>query len=378
MAADPDVVAEFVVGSICPPDLDELEERFAAVVQDAIEQSGGADASAATPVRALAVCGNRSSVGTNVATVGVWITPDNSSDEELTEPLSAANLVVPGRTAALRFTTRFIQTLTALRFARQEKTQGRITLTDIGVELRTNKIVNKARGKFDVPGPILPAVKFTLTIGDRLSLAAAGSNPPLTNTSSQDLDTGGAAAAVVKVLLSLLGGVIQPTFGNIVFFRFDSLAEGFVGKQDSVGGALAAQWPDKVLTPIKPPFLPGKFVLTWTDLSVDETGVLTRGTFAPAERSPRANILGPRDVTIFKAQGHTTVHYQVQTQDLFKPRITWSGAASGTGLKKTVTFDTPGQVEIKIEASDRDGFSASHRIRIDVKVKVLQPGEQPQ
>ncbi|WP_218010809.1 hypothetical protein [Herbidospora mongoliensis] len=85
---------------------------------------------------------------------------------------------------------------------------------------------------------------------------------------------------------ALLVGLVSSIFGAIIFFGAEPYAESKAPEVSSLGSSLASPWPSEILTKIKPPFLPGKFALSWTDLTVDQDGILTRGTFRPQGRSP--------------------------------------------------------------------------------------------
>ena len=72
MARAPDVVAEFVVGPICPPEA--VLDLLAGQLSDTFLPEVAAGR------RSVAVCSPRDSVGSNVVTVGLWIGAPDPDD----------------------------------------------------------------------------------------------------------------------------------------------------------------------------------------------------------------------------------------------------------------------------------------------------------
>jgi hypothetical protein len=364
---NPDVVVELAVGPICPPQsvLDELAEELSDNFLPTLGRNR----------RALAVCASREALGTNVVSMGIWGEPNGVSDDELTAALASQALLRPGRTAALLVTTLAIQTVTDAAWATTDKTLGRVTLRDtISVDVRPNEIVTTVRGTYDPPLLFIPNIAFIFEVTDRPSLRPPGSNPPLATQTSTDVDAGlpGVLGA------SLLIGMLSPILGVLVFFGSDYIAESQAPDSPGAGASLAAQWPGEVLTPIVPPFLPGKLLFAWSDLTVDESGVRTLGTFSVAEREPRVTIVGPRFVAIREALGHYEASYAAHFRDLRPPlTVRWGGAASGTGVGKRVFFHLPGHPRIFVNVQeDETDLSAEDEIAVTVTIIPLEPGQQ--
>lgn len=368
MPLSPDIVAEFVV-PICPPDeiLDQLAEQLSANFLLSLEADQ----------KALAVCAPRLVVETNVVTVGMWVESDGFSDDELRGALVDSSLLTPGRTIALLVTARAIQRLVAEVWAAADKSIGRITLgEEISVDVGSDGIVTEVRGTYDPPLFVFPDLDFTYTIRESLSLRPAGSAPPVEARTSTDLDVG----APGLLAASLIVGVLNPILGAIVFFGVQEIAESQAPEVLGVGGALASQWPSEILTQIEPPFLPGKFILSWSDLTVDEEGVRTLGIFTPTERAPKVSIVGPLEVRVQEALGHKEARYHGDIHDLRAPLTTqWSGAVGGSELATSVLFFSAsvGQKPISVSVRDVDGLSAADAITVRVSAIPLEDGQQP-
>lgn len=363
----PDVVAEFAVGPVCPPPdaLTRLSDQLA----DAFLPSLGGSR------KAFAVCARRSALGTNVVSMGIWGDASGFSDAELRMALVAENLLVPGRTAALLVTAGAIQRLATAAWATTDKTVGRVTLGEtIDVNLRPNRIVTAVRGTFDPPLLVLPNIDFSVEVTDTLSLRPPGSDPPLETDTSTDVD----ASVPGMIAVSLLVGLLSPILGAIVFFGSDAIADAQAPASPGAGGALAGQWPAEVLTQIVPPFLSGKFAFSWRDLTVDERGVRTLGTFASVARRPRVSIAGPRSLAMRGALGHAQATYAARPRDLRAPlTVQWSGAAHSTEMGERVLFHSAGRSRIGVDVRDVDGLTAADQITVDVKLVELEPGQQP-
>lgn len=367
VARAPDVVAEFVVGPICPPEavLDLLAGQLSSNFLPEV----------ASGRRSAAVCSPRDGLGTNVVTVGLWIGVITDSDAELKDELRRSDLLTSGRTIALFIPASSIEMLATLAWAATDKTLGRVTLDEtITVDVRNGAVETVVSGSFDPPLLVFPDVDFTNTLRETLELAASGSGEPLRARATQDLDVGtpGLLAG------SLIIGIISPILGAIVFFGAESVAEGQAPDVQGVGGALAAQWPSQILTPVSPPFLPGAFALSWTDLTVDEAGVLTLGTYTPEERVPRVVIVGPTTVRFREALGHGTARYRADISDLRAPvNAQWTGVTQPNGLSASVFFTRAGRENIGVTVTDADGLSDSATVTVRVSVIPLEDGQQP-
>jgi hypothetical protein len=375
MPLEPDVVTEFAVGPACPPAalLDRLSEQLADLFMPSLET--------APQPRSMAVCQPRTTPGTNVASLGLWTDTNGFSDSQLRTALASANLLVPGRTLALLVTTRAIQLRAAAAWAVLNKKIGRTTLKTLDVDVRPNQIVTKVTGTYDPPFLVIPDIDFTVHVFDKLSLRTLGSIPPLQTETSTDVEPD--IPDVLKV--SFLVGLLSPILGAITFFAADPIAESQAPEAPGAGGTLAAQWPAEILTEIRPPFLPGKFTFTWRDLTVDERGVRTLGTFTGASRRPRVSIVGPQSVKMREATGEGRAIYGIRPHDLRADpddeeaplTVQWGGVAQGTGMTKTVSFFSPGQSQVSVNVRDEDGLSARNEIAVTVTVIPLEPGQQP-
>lgn len=157
--------------------------------------------------------------------------------------------------------TEFIKLIAEATWKETDKTIGRVTLGEsIEVGMEADELVTKVVRRFRIP--VLPDVAFTYTSRERFSLTVPGSEPPLQTSFREDLDVGTGALG-----LAFIVGLLSPILGGIVFFAADPIAESRVPDVQRVGEGLASAWPSQIMTGINPPFLPGKFVLIWTDLS---------------------------------------------------------------------------------------------------------------
>jgi hypothetical protein len=289
--------------------------------------------------------------------------------------LAGSSLLTAGHTCALRLSASTIQALADVTWAQTVKKHGRVTLDEqITVHVGDGRIVTTVTGTYDPPLLIFPDVGFTYTITDTLQLETPGSRPPLRTRSDTDVDTD-----IPDVLAgSLIIGLVSPTLAAIVFFAADSIAESQAPTVSSLGSTLASQWPSEILTSIRPPFLPGKFALSWTDLTVDQDGVLTRGTFSPEARSPNVLIVGPRRVTVREAIGHGLGRYRIDPLDLRAPlTIRWNGVGHGTAPSLSIPFTEAGVFPLSVSVTDTDGLSDTASTRIQVSVIPLEHGQQP-
>lgn len=362
----PNVAAEFAT-PVCPQDA-ELRE-LADLLNDNFLPTPGLSR------QGLAVCARRAALNTNVVTAGLWIGRDNLTEATMRNELAGSSLLTASRTCALRLSASTIRALTVAAWAAIPKKHGRVTLDDqINVQVRDGRIVTTITGTYDPPLLIFPDVDFTYTITDRLELEAPGSRPPLRTRSDTDVDAGtpGVLAA------ALITGLISPILGGIVFFAADPIAGSQAPTVSSLGSTLASQWPSEILTSIRPPFLPGKFALIWTDLTVDQDGVLTRGTFIPQERSPNVLIVGPRRLTMREAIGDVVGRYRIDPRDLRAPlTVHWTGAGHGTAPSLSILFTEGGVFPLGVSVTDTDGLSDDASTRVQVSVIPLKPGQQP-
>jgi hypothetical protein len=362
----PDIAAEFAT-PVCPQDT-ELSE-LADLLSEGFLPTPGVSR------QRLAVCARRAALNTNVVTMGLWIGRDNLTDATMRNELAGSSLLTAGHTCALRLSASTIQALAEATWAATGKKHGRVTLDEqITVQVRDGRIVTTVTGTYDPPLLIFPDVDFTARITDTLELEEPGSRPPLRTRSDTDVDAGtpGVLAG------GLIVGLLSPILGAIVFFAADPIAESQVPTVSSLGSTLASQWPSEILTSIRPPFLPGKFVLSWTDLTVDQDGVLTRGTFSPEGRTPNVLIIGPRRVTVREAIGHSTGRYRIDPRDLRAPlAIQWTGAGHGTGPSLSIPFSEAGLFPLDVSVTDTDGLSDAASTRVQVSVIPLKQGQQP-
>jgi hypothetical protein len=323
----------------------------------------------------LAVCARRAELNTNVVSIGIWVGRENLTATAMRNELTGVPLLTVGHTCALRMSASLIRVLAEAQWATTSKKHGRVTLDDeIVVQLRSDRIVTKITGTYDPPLLIFPDMRFTYTITDRLELAEAGSRPPLRARTDTDIDVGtpGVLAA------SWIVGLVSPVLGAVVFFAADPVAESQAPSVTSLGSTLAAQWPPEILTRIRPPFLPGRFALSWTEVIVDRNGVLTLGTFSPEPRSPSVMIVGPRRLTLREAIGDVVGRYRIDPLELRPPlAIRWTGAARGTAPTASVLFSEGGTFSLGVEVTDVDGLSDEASARVQISVIPLQPGQQP-
>jgi hypothetical protein len=362
----PDIAAEFAT-RVCPPDT-ELSE-LANLLNDNFLPTPGLSR------QRLAVCARRAAVNANVVTVGLWIGRGNVTEAIMRDELATSSLLTADHTCALRLSAASIQALAELSWAETGKRHGRVTLDEqITVRVGDGRIVTTVTGTYDPPFLIFPNVGFTYTITDRIELRAPGSRPPLRTRSDTDVDVG----APGLLAAALIVGLVNPVLGAVVFFAADPVAESQAPTVSSLGSTLALQWPSEILTRIRPSFLPGKFAISWTDVTVDQDGVLTRGTYSPEGRSPNVVIDGPRRVTLREAIGHTTGSYRIDPRDLRPPlTIRWAGAGGGTGPSLRILFSTAGVFPLQVSVTDTDGLSDTASTRVQVSVIPLKPAQQP-
>ena len=366
MARAPDVVAEFVVGPTCPSD-EELTLLAAQLSRNFLPDVGAGR-------RSAAVCVARDSVGSNVVTIGLWLEAEDDPEDQLRDELRQSDHLTAGRTIALFVPATSIRVLAELAWAATDKTIGRLTLGNtIEVDVGAGRIETVVNGSFDPP-LFLPDVDFTNTTTETLDLAPAGSRTALEATTESDLDVSSTGLLVA----SLLAGILHPILGALVFFGAEAIAEGQAPDARGPGGALAAQWPTQIQTPVAPPFLRGKFSLTWSDLTVDDAGVLTLGTFTAEDRAPRVSITGRTNVSFREALGHGTARYGARVSDLRPPiDAVWSGVTQASGLSASLFLTSPGTRTIGVTVTDADGLSDSASLTVHVSVIPLEDGQQP-
>jgi len=201
MPLSPDVVAEFVIAPLpCLPDdkLSPLTKELEAKFLPSLE---------ANRITSRAVCALHPVVKTNVVTVGMWIDlEDEPTEDELRAALLDSSSLTPGRTIALLVTARAIKLQAAEEWAKiGEKTDGwkfgPVTLDEeisVLLEVGSNRIVTEFSGTYD-PGWWFPAVDFTYTISDSLSLRPPGSAPPVEARTSRDVDVPAAIQAALLI-----------------------------------------------------------------------------------------------------------------------------------------------------------------------------------
>lgn len=362
----PDVAAEFAT-PVCPQDSDLRE------LVDLLSDNFLPDFDA--PRQRFAACARREALNTNVVTIGLWIGRDRLTEAEMRTELTGSPLLTAGHTCALRVFTSCLQTVAEAEWAKKSKKSGRVTLDEqITVRVSSGRIVTKVMGTYDPPLFIFPDVDFTYTITDTIELEVPEFRPPLRARSDTNVDAGtpGVLAA------TLIVGLVSQILGGILFFVADSIAESQAPAVSSLGSTLASQWPSEILTSIKPPFLPGKFSLSWTDLIVDQEGVLTSGTFSPEARSPDVLIVGPRRVTVREAVGQGVGRYRIDPRDLRSPLTTrWGGAGHGTEPSLAIPFTEAGVFPLDVSVTDADGLTDTSSTSVQVSFIPLEPGQQP-
>jgi hypothetical protein len=365
---EPDVVVELNVGNTCPSD-DDLQ-KIQEVVKSAVPL--GAD------MRALRVCSERQQLDGMVLSIGLWADDGGETDAQLETALLAASLLIRGRSAALSFAPNAIQLMASASWSRKpkkiDKKIGFIRLGEnIAVTIGDGHIVTRITGQYKVR--FAPNISFTVTMRDRLNLRRLGP-PPLDATTTTKVSPNLAKVAIIAALLS-------PTLGILTFWQGDKLIPTPSGQ--GAGGALAAQWPQQILTEIDPPDLPGKIVLLWADLVVDDRGVRTLGAFIPVPRTSAAVIKGPSAITVELPANSARRTYEVITQDLrgdLAIRWTIDGAPAGREAKEDVRFSVPGRDaqtifrRLQVEVRDEDGVVETDELRVRFEVK-LRPGMQP-
>jgi hypothetical protein len=369
----PDFVAQFDVGPVCPPqaDLDRLKDQVVSALTD--------DEDVLELLRSVAVCTLRTSPAgmSRVVSVGVWTAAGNTSDLALQAELSETELLTRGRTAALFLSARFIQFFIALKLPTPQEL-GPLTLKDMDVSFRKDEIRTVLKGSVS----LLVDIGFTYTIDERLSLRPPGSIPPLEADRSTDLDAHESDLLPESLLMPLL----VPTLAALVFFGSEGI-EQLLPEFPAAGSILAAQWATEVMTEIQPPVLLGKLVPSWTDLTVDERGVTTLGTYEQAQRQPRVAIQGPTSVTIKRPVRKAHKFYRVLTDDL-RPKlaIRWSvdGKQVGRHRRQGVEFDSTtssigGEFasHVRVRVTDADGLRAEQTLTVGVHV-TAPPGAHEQ
>jgi hypothetical protein len=369
----PDFVAQFDVGPICPPqaDLDRLKDQVINALTD--------DEDVLELLRSVAVCTRRTlPTGiSNVVGVGIWTAAGNTSELALRAELSETQLLTPGRTAALFLGTRLVQLYLALKLPLPQEL-GPVTLEDVDVSLGPDGIRTVLKGSVS----LLVEIGFTYTIDERLSLRPPGSVPPLEVDRSTDLKADEGDLLPESLLVPLL----IPTLAALVFFAAEGI-EQLVPESPAAGSLLVAQWATEVMTEIRPPALLGKLVLSWTDLTVDEHGVTTLGTYEQAQRQPRVAIEGPTSVTIKRPARKAHKFYRVLTDDLRpKHAIRWSvdGKQVGRHRRQGVEFDSTtssigGEFtnHVRVRVTDADGLRAEQTLAVGVHV-TAPPGTHEQ
>jgi len=260
MALQPHVVAQFVVGPQCPgdSDLDGIRRAVVATLSGAL----GTEAT-------FVMCGPKPSVGTNVVTVGSWVDREEFTDDQLRAELAENDLLASGRTAALLVTADLVKLLTYAQFPDLPQRRGSVTIREVDVSFDPGVMTTRVRG--NAKRRFLPSVGFTYTVKERLSVNTPGTIPPIGAQSSTDVDAGLPSVLAYALLI----GLLSPLLGAVTIFAADPLIEALAPDVKGPGGMVAATWPSEVLTRIRPPLLPGKFLLNWSEVTVDEQGVLS-------------------------------------------------------------------------------------------------------
>jgi hypothetical protein len=390
MALEPDIVAQFVwtLTSGCPPD--QILEQISRAVRVALPRPDSGDEDAASRVRTLAACTGRAGNAGNLISVGTWFDPGSFSERQLRDALTDRDFLARSDgTAALLVTAAAIRTMAA-QALRTTDLPDRLSLKDFRVNLTTDKIVTTIQGVLDVPDLVdVLDVSFDSTITDRLTLRPAGSVPPLQAHSSR---TTHAPAKALKLVGAAIGSLINALFGQlIVFTPTDEILDAQVGRRETVGEGLAAQWPGEVMTRIAQPNFPGKVTFSWRDLSVDATGVLTLGTYALVPREPRVSVVGPTTVEIRRPNKRATVAYSALTADLRgtddRPvRFRWRLDDDPLDRRKSqsVTFDSTFMTigsssshDVQVTATDADGLSANRTQPVGIQVTGPPGADEP-
>jgi hypothetical protein len=367
MPLTPDVVATYDTNQSDP-----LPQELLDILAEALRESFFPTLSIER--KSLTAVKDRPNGGTKVVTIGLWLGSNSFSDNELLGALAAVDLLTPGKTAALLVSSHAIQLVAEGAWAAQTKTIDRATLDDtIDVHLEGDVIVTRVTGNYDVP--LLPDIRFSYTIRDQLLLAAQGSVPPLTTATSTNFDTGNAGLG----LNALIIGLIRPIIAAILVLTADDIGQSHVPDTEGVGAQLASAWPPQILTSINPDRgLLGKITFSWSDLTVNENGVLTLGTYESVSRTPQVNILGPSSASIQEAVGDVRRTFRADPHDLRAPlTIHWGGAASGSELKTTALFSQTGAAKVRLTIRDTDALSASTEHTVTVTMIPLEPEQDP-
>ena len=174
---------------------------------------------------------------------------------------------------------------------------------------------------------------------------------------------------------SLIAGILHPILGAIVFFGAESprrarppTPRGRVAH----GGSMAVP----VLTPVEPPFVPGKFALSWTDVTVDDAGVLTWGPSRRRTVFPAVDH-GPDELSFREALGHGTARYGARVSDCARPRCGLERRTAASGLSASLFLTSAGNETIGVTVTDDDGQSDSASLIVHVSVIPLEDGQQP-
>jgi hypothetical protein len=336
--------------------------------------------------RAAALFADRAGFAVPVLSVGVWADAEGNSEARLEAALASAGQLMPGRGAALSFTAHAIQVMASLAWRDVNKKVdlplGFLRLSDdLRVTIADGRIVTTVTGVHKVR--LLPNTPFKVTIFERLGVDRTGAGSPIVVAETTRRREFG------SLKLAALVSFVNPALGALVFWQGSNLADRTIPESTDggAGSTLATQWPSEILTEIAPPILPGKFLLIWTEISVSEMGVVTRGAILPSARAPQVQIAGPGSITLHQPHGSTTETYEAVFEDLRQPlrRLRWiiDGANAGRGRTQSVRFGNPHLVDpppesrmLRVEVTDADELTTAHDRTVRFKV-IPAPGHPP-
>ena len=127
---------------------------------------------------------------------------------------------------------------------------------------------------------MLPDISYSYTVNEALSLNLSGEWPTL---QARVLSTDLHVSQLGIIANSFLIGIISDGLGGIALLGGEIAAATADPKKPGVGSSLAASWPTDSL--ISKPIV-AKVIFAWTNLTVDATGVRTRGHLPIVSRSP--------------------------------------------------------------------------------------------
>jgi hypothetical protein len=336
-----------------------------------------------------AICTDRP--GGAVISLGVWGDAGTFTDQQLEDALADTNLLTGTHTAALLVTVNALRLIVGDRWSSADKEESvapgvKVVFADDlpRITMGDGRLQTRMHGKLAIRAA--PDIHFDADIIDRLSLASAGSDPPMQAQVDVDIDNAG-----VRLKFFILA--VKQLLGAIVFWKGDDIAGHIAEGADrpkSPGETLASQWPAFVLTRIAlDRGLTGKIAFSWNALRVDERGVVTLGTYAQVDRRASVSIEGPTSVEIRRPNRQASKLYNIRTTDL-RPRvdsqgvrhwdIRWSmdGNRLGGKAKQRITFEShlpTRRITVRIE--DADGLSATQTHLVRVTVTGPPESEEP-